>query len=282
MSLREILLLAILMTGGVALSNLSDIAPIGLGQPALAQTSPPAASARSAPSIERALPPANSPQVPGFVVNPPAPQTGAHRTAQVQQQGQAPEPSKPLLNVDETALRYFARQGDSRRLEAEIARLKALYPNWTPPDNLLAPAPISDPELDRIWHLYADGRYAEARSAIAARRASDPDWQPPQDLLALLDMAEARARLVNASDSQQWGTVVSIAAQTPALLTCADVDVLWRLAEAFSKTNRPDRTRDAYIYILRNCNNPQERVATVQKAEMLLPDSSLNDLLAGC
>ena len=35
--------------------------------------------------------------------------------------------------VDETALRYFARQGDVRRLNAEIARLHSLYPDWTPP-----------------------------------------------------------------------------------------------------------------------------------------------------
>ncbi|WP_404289018.1 hypothetical protein ACD578_23600 [Microvirga sp. RSM25] len=35
--------------------------------------------------------------------------------------------------VDESALRYFASQGDTRRVNAEIARLRALYPNWTPP-----------------------------------------------------------------------------------------------------------------------------------------------------
>src|SRR6188472_4630785 len=43
-------------------------------------------------------------------------------------------PSQP--QVDESALRYFASQGDTRRVNAEIARLRALYPNWTPPSDL--------------------------------------------------------------------------------------------------------------------------------------------------
>ena len=43
----------------------------------------------------------------------------------------------PAPAVDETALRYFARQGDQRRVDAEIARLRTLYPDWEPPENLL-------------------------------------------------------------------------------------------------------------------------------------------------
>ncbi|MEW6631005.1 MAG: cellulose synthase, partial [Pseudomonadota bacterium] len=44
-----------------------------------------------------------------------------------------PPPASSSQNVDETALRYFAAKGDTKRLNAEIARLKALYPDWTPP-----------------------------------------------------------------------------------------------------------------------------------------------------
>lgn len=45
----------------------------------------------------------------------------------------APESTQdpPPLRVDESALRYFASKGDTARLEAEIARLRALYQNWT-------------------------------------------------------------------------------------------------------------------------------------------------------
>ena len=181
--------------------------------------------------------------------------------------------------VDETALRYFARQGDERRLQAEIARLRALYPDWTPPDDFSAPAPIGDAALDQMWKLYGDGQYAAVRSAIAARLVREPNWQAPPDLIARLDIAEARDRLVNASNAQQWNTVVSIAAATPTLLTCADVDVLWRVAEAFGKTSRTMRARDVGTYILSNCQDPKERLATIQKAMGYLDDAELGALL---
>lgn len=181
--------------------------------------------------------------------------------------------------VDETALRYFARQGDERRLNAEIARLKALYPDWSPPDNLNSAAPIADPVLDQMWKLYGDGQYAAVRAAIADRIGRDPKWAPPADLLTRLAVGESRERLVNASNARQWNTVVSIAAATPSLLTCADVDVLWRLAEAFGVTSRTSCSRDVDLYILNNCTNPRERLATVQKAMAVLDDAELDDLL---
>ena len=49
----------------------------------------------------------------------PAPATSAPAPAAAR----APAPSG-VPEVDETALRYFARQGDTRRLEAEIAALE--------------------------------------------------------------------------------------------------------------------------------------------------------------
>jgi tetratricopeptide (TPR) repeat protein len=193
-----------------------------------------------------------------------------------------PVATASAVKVDESALRYFAAQGDTRRLEAEIARLRALYPDWNPPADLGAGASSSaagDGELDRIWKLFADGQLSEARSAIAARTASDSKWQPPQDLLDKLAVAEAGRRLVNASNGQQWATVLDVATQTPALLTCENIDALWRVAEAFAKSDKPDRARDAYRYVLVNCSNPGERLATVQKASSLLPDIEVRDLL---
>ncbi len=187
------------------------------------------------------------------------------------------------LQIDITALRYFAQQGDTRRLEIEIARLKALYPSWQPPENpldLLTNAPQGDPELDRIWELYAQGKFAEVREAIGARQASQPGWQPPADLLERVGVAEARLQLVNASNLQQSESVIRIAAATPSLLTCSEVDVLWRVARAFAETKRPDRAKDAYLYVLRNCDNAGERLATVQMAVQRLSRADLEPLLA--
>lgn len=211
-----------------------------------------------------------------------APSGSGMQTAQAQPPpataGDAAQQQVPA--VDETALRYFASRGDTRRLEAEIARLKALYPNWTPPENPLAAPPQGDPQLDDMWRLYSEGKTAEVRKAISDRQARDPSWQVPADLLERLQLSEAREQLVNASDIKQFDTVIRLASANPAMLTCGDVDVLWRVAEALGSTKREQRALDTYLYILRNCERPDERYATVQKAMDLLPRSDVDQLLA--
>jgi len=223
---------------------------------------------------------------------PSAPQTGAAASNAVaqaapqptqqpsaQQPGQA-QPANNPPKVDESALRYFASRGDKARLQAEISRLQALYPNWTPPADPLAIPQNSDKQLEAMWQLYSEGRYGEVRKAIADRQSAEAGWQPPADLLERLDVAEARTRLVNASDLKQYQTVIDIGARTPSLLTCSDIDILWRVAEAFVRTDRASRGQDAYKYILKSCTNPQERLATIQKAAVLLPYQPMQDLLA--
>jgi hypothetical protein len=182
--------------------------------------------------------------------------------------------------VDESGLRYFARSGDRERLAAEIARLEALHPDWTPPADPLADAPARDPEIEAIWSLVGAGKPREARAAVVALTRERPDWQPPADLTARIDLAENRARLVNASDAKQPATVVSVAAENPGLLTCADIDVLWRVAEAFSATDRPDRATDVYTYILDTCTAAPDRHASIEKASLVLDRPHLDTLLA--
>ncbi|MGX1789666.1 tetratricopeptide repeat protein [Bosea sp. NPDC055332] len=194
--------------------------------------------------------------------------------------GRPTPPPGQAQRVDETALRYFASQGDTRRYEAELARLRALYPEWKPPTDLTSPQPTGDPELERVWKLFAEGKFGEARAAIAQRSSADPNWQAPADLIAQLDRAEAGQRLVNAANAKQWEQVIRIGTETPALLTCGNVDALWRVAEAFVQTGAPERARDAYSYVLTNCTNPAERVGTMQKALATLSEAQLGPLLA--
>jgi tetratricopeptide (TPR) repeat protein len=182
--------------------------------------------------------------------------------------------------VDESALRYFASRGDTERLQVEISRLKALYPDWVPPKDPLAVPQNEDKQLEAMWELYAQARYAEVRKAIAERQVTETAWKPPADLIDRLTVAEARTRLINASDLKQYDTVVRIGSETPSLLTCSEVDVLWRVAEAFFYTDKAQRATDAYSYILNNCQNAAERLATVQKAAAVLPAKSVEDLLA--
>lgn len=196
------------------------------------------------------------------------------------QSGQGAQSATASPQVDESALRYFAARGDTARLQAEISRLRALYPNWTPPADPLAARPTTDPQLESMWQLYAQARYADVRKAISDRQAAEPSWQPPADLVDRLKLAEARTRLTAASDTKTYDEVIRIAAENPTLLTCSEVDVLWRLAEAFADTDRKPRARDAYLYVLSNCDNPSERLATVQKASELLTPDMIEELLS--
>jgi tetratricopeptide (TPR) repeat protein len=173
--------------------------------------------------------------------------------------------------VDEEALRYFAREGNLDRLEAEIRRLKTLYPSWEPPTDLFDPKAPGPSDVQPLWDLYTAGRYAELRAEIVRRQGVEPTWVPPADLLARLKQAEARGRLVNASDSKQWNAVLAIATDDPSVLTCSNIDVLWRVAEAFAGSGRMDRARDVYVYVLENCANEKERLATMDKASAILP-----------
>jgi len=193
---------------------------------------------------------------------------------------QAATAARPGPKVDETALRYFARRGDTKRLETEIARLKALYPDWTPPADPLNAGPNGDPQLDAMWKLYADGKLADLRKAINDRLKAEPTWQVPSDLQDRLAAAEAREQLINASNLKQYETVIRVGASHASLLTCGDVDVLWRVAEAFALTDKQDRARDAYTYVLTNCADAEERLATAQKAASVLSRANVDVLLA--
>lgn len=184
--------------------------------------------------------------------------------------------------ADIAALRYFARHQDHERLAREIARLKALYPGWSPPADPMEFADMADgdPRLDAMWKLYGEGRFAELRAEIARRRADEPEWQTPADLLKMLAIGEGRERLTRAFAIKQYKTVIETAAATSDLMVCANMDVLWDVAESFVRTDRPERGRSVYDYILETCDKAGERLATVQKAAALLPYADVDGLMA--
>lgn len=108
--------------------------------------------------------------------------TGSREVAQAETppQADAPPADAPPA-VDESALRYFASQGDTARLQAEISRLRALYPNWTPPRDPLAVPRNKDVQLETMWQLYSEGRYAEVRRAIADRQTKEAGGENPRE-----------------------------------------------------------------------------------------------------
>ena len=192
----------------------------------------------------------------------------------------ATDAKAPESEIDLSALRYYAAQNDLARVSAEIRLLRTKHPNWEPPQDLFSEVHSSVPEAP-LWALFAKRDMPGLHAAMDDIRQSNPDWQPSSDLGNKIRMYEAHESLVQASDAQQWDMVADLAAANSLMMTCSDVDALWRTAEALSHLNDEPHAIEAYRYILTNCNKPDERLATVQKASALLTTpGALDSLMA--
>ncbi|MDF2096927.1 hypothetical protein [Aquibaculum arenosum] len=177
--------------------------------------------------------------------------------------------------LDETALRYYARMRDLERLEAEIRRLRSIDPTWQPPDDLFNPDAGGGFDESPLWNLFAEGRYAEVRESIAELQQTSPGYSPSEELLEQLDLAEAQERLRAAAQAEQWGRVIELSREEPALISCERVDNAWTVAEAFVRMERPNQGAEVYRGILSTCNDESVLLATLQKASELLDDERL-------
>lgn len=181
--------------------------------------------------------------------------------------------------VDDTALRYFIKQGDMARARAELERLHLLHPDWEPPASLFNPGARTESDEQAAWDLLAAGKGAEARSAVSQRQSANPDWKPSAALLRALDAFEARSRLINAATASQWRTVLSTADQLQDQMDCDHADILWAVAEAYARTDQTARALDSYRFMMKTCGQTALRVATLQKAMTTLPAGDFQTLL---
>jgi tetratricopeptide (TPR) repeat protein len=164
------------------------------------------------------------------------------------------------------------------RVEAEIRRLRSIDPSWQPPPDLLGGGEAVDENA--LWALFAKGDYAAVRARIAELQTQVPSYTPSADLMRQLDLAEASARLVAASDASQWSTVVSIGRSQPELLTCGRTDNVWRTAEALARLGDSAAALSMYKSVIDLCVDQSERVATLQKADAFLTEEQMQSLFA--
>ena len=214
---------------------------------------------------------------------PEAPSTEPTDLTEPPEPAAAPAPVRPTPApgpaVDKSALRYFARQGDQRRLDAEIARLRALYPDWVPPADPTAPEIFVDPGTRPVLAPLLRGqirrgaerhrRAPRARTGMdaagGADRAPRPGGRPhPADQRLQRQAVEDRGR-------HRRGD-----AEPPHLRLC-------RRALAGGGSLRQYRADAAGQGRLRlhpvHLQRPGERLATVQKAADVLPEADFDALL---
>ncbi len=187
------------------------------------------------------------------------------------------DPTRPIARVDESALRYYASQHATSRVEAEIRRLRALYPGWEPPADLYKPGAGDEQAL---WDLYGKNRIDDLKLEIERRAARQPGWRPSPDMVEKLRRKELRNELVAASDRADWSAVLALVERDPILVGPTDLDVMWRLAEARARTGNEPGAIEIYRAALAGARDVAERQGTVRKALAVLGSDRTAPLLA--
>jgi cellulose synthase operon protein C len=191
--------------------------------------------------------------------------------------GEAQQTPANVEGPDEGALRYYASQRDLKRVGAEIRRLKSRFPGWEVPADLFSPTGRVNEQP--LWDLYAVGNYAAVRQMIDRLRGDNANWTPSADLTTKLARAEARQEMDRAYRQKNWFQVLLLAQNTPDILVCEEMNALWMVAEALAASRENGSSFELYKYILTRCPNQQERLATMQKAKLVLPEEGTASLL---
>jgi tetratricopeptide (TPR) repeat protein len=171
--------------------------------------------------------------------------------------------AEPAVGVDETALRWYARHGYSERLDAEMRRLRTLYPEWEPPTDLSSPQSFDETPL---WALFAGDDIEAVDAAIQARRRIEPGFRPSDDLAAKLQHRRARRTMLQAAAAGRPQDVLALAAKVPELVGCHDLEASWTIAAAWRAKGDEGRAHAIFGDLIETCQKPQDRRSVVDTA----------------
>ena len=180
--------------------------------------------------------------------------------------------------VDESALRYYAAQGQRQRVEAEARRLSDLNPGWSMPDDLWsARLPMGDEEP--LWTLFAAGNLDRLKRAIAERQTAEPGWLPSDDLLRKIKLKELREVILDKAAKAQWFHVCDLATERLKAEISNDAELSWTLAEAYARCDRKVEAKGLLSRVLQRSPAANERRTTILKALAMLPMRDVEQLL---
>jgi tetratricopeptide (TPR) repeat protein len=190
-----------------------------------------------------------------------------------------PDAAAQQRAADETALRFYAAQGQVKRVEKEAQRLAAQHPGWTIPEDIWTARPGQADEKP-LWALFSADDIDGLKRAIAERRRLEPGWRPSDDLARKLRRKELRKSVLAKAGNAQWLTVADLAGDFGKGGDVDDVELAWAVAEGLARSDRQPEAFALYGAILTRRSDPKERSATIQKAIGLLPMADVELLLA--
>lgn len=179
---------------------------------------------------------------------------------------------------DLQALRFYLDQGNDLAVSAELRRLQAQFPDWTPPSDISQLQDTGGPtSIDQIYRLIEAGDFDAARDLIAQTDREFAEWSPPADMMDLLALSEGQAEFTAAVEAGQAGAAIGIVRAIPALLACERVNNAWELADIYLMQGDTVQAIGIFRSVLRSCADRGIVVATLEKADAV---SSLDELAA--
>lgn len=183
-------------------------------------------------------------------------------------------------NEDLRALRFYVENNEQSSVDAEVRRLKAAFPGWTPPadmSNLMQVQPTK--EVADIYARLARGDIEGVRRVMQSTKARYPSWEPPADLARQIDVVEAQNAFDRAVNTRNADEALRIGKRVPSLFRCDRINNAWNLAELQTASGNPSRALAAYSQTVRTCTTIPDIVATIEKADAVTSESQLNGLV---
>ncbi|WP_415234142.1 hypothetical protein [Pseudorhodobacter sp.] len=182
-------------------------------------------------------------------------------------------------NEDLRALRFYVENKEAGAIDAEVRRLQAEFPGWTPPADLTSLL-ITQPtkEVADIYARLARGDIEGVRRVLQTTKARFPSWQVPTDLARQIELIEAQAAFDRAVNTRNAAEAVRIGKRVPELFRCDRINNAWNLAELQTASGDPSRALAAYTQTVRTCTAIPDVVATIEKAEAVTSDAQLTAL----
>lgn len=173
--------------------------------------------------------------------------------------------------ADLRALIYYLDHNDQRSVQAEMRRLRAQFPNWTPPSDLSTLRATGQPagagvDVAPIWARIERGDHAGARALIDQARAAAPGWSPDAEMLRVLELNESQAAFDAAYAIRDAQGVIAAARRAPGMMRCDRINNAWRLAEMYHTAGQREAAVATYRGVVGTCSRQADAVATLEKA----------------
>jgi cellulose synthase operon protein C len=191
-------------------------------------------------------------------------------------------PSAQPDTVDLAALYYYARNGETARVEAETRRLQLKFPGFAVPDDLYAPDTESQVDESSLWQLYERDDYLGIEEEITRIASAHPGWEPSSDFRAKLERRKMRFEMTAAHQAKDFAAIIRAGTGLDPMQE-TEIDLLWMLIDAYRANAMRDALTTVYRGILFRPGAtafPDELVlTTLQKAMDDIPATELRNAM---